>query len=285
MNFLQKSVARILGSAASNATHSSQRFHFYSLALEREITLDAYFPARYPGVAGRKYPIVLFNDGQDLSRMNFTHILENLNSQVKNIAPFIAIGIHTSERRIREYGTARQADYKGRGDLAPQYTSFVVEELLPYLRTHFSISAKAHDTAFAGFSLGGLSALDIAWAYPEIFGMAGVFSGSHWWRSSPVRPDEPDADRIMHDIVQKVPKFDKNQRFWFQCGTLDEEDDRNHNGIIDSIDDTLDLIKTMHEKGIPEKNIRYLEIENGRHEPRTWGEAMPDFLEWVFSGK
>ena len=40
-----------------------------------------------------------------------------------------------------------------------------------------------------------------------------------------MRPDAPDADRIMHDIVLKVPKFDKNQRFWFQCGTLDEEDE------------------------------------------------------------
>ncbi|MDO8365739.1 MAG: hypothetical protein Q7T20_03000 [Saprospiraceae bacterium] len=79
-----------------------------------------------------------------------------------------------------------------------------------------------------------------------------------------------------------MTKFDENQRFWFQCGTLDEEEDSNNNGIIDSIDDTLDLIKSMQEKGIPEKNIRYVEIENGRHEPWTWGEAMPDFLGWVF---
>lgn len=261
-----------------------QRFHIQSLALDRNLALDAYLPARYSGTAGRRYPLILFNDGQDLPAMHFSSVLESLNFQA-NVPDFIAIGIHTSERRIREYGTARQADYKGRGDLAPQYTSFVVEELLPYLQTHFDISTKAQDTAFAGFSLGGLSALDIAWAHPEVFGMAGVFSGSHWWRSSPVRPDAPDADRIMHDIVQKVTKFDKSQRFWFQCGTLDEENDRNHNGVIDSIDDTLDLIKTMHEKGIPERNIRYLEIENGRHEPRTWGEAMPDFLGWVLGHK
>ncbi len=85
----------------------------------------------------------------------------------------------------------------------------------------------------------------------------------------------------MHEIVQKAANFDKNQRFWFQCGTLDEEDDRNHNGIIDAIDDTLDLIRALSKKGIPEKNIRYLEMEGGRHEPGTWGEAMPDFLGWV----
>ena len=86
----------------------------------------------------------------------------------------------------------------------------------------------------------------------------------------------------MHDIIVQRLKVDKNQRFWFQCGTLDEEEDRNNNGVIDSIDDTLDLISTLKGRGILEKNIRYLEIDQGRHEPGTWGEAMPDFLGWVF---
>ncbi len=281
MNFFQKTVAKILGQSNLKAASSVHHFRFQSLALKREVAYDVYLPAGYDPAKGRKYPLILFNDGQDLPRMHFAKVLEKLGSDKKSRA-FIAIGIYTSERRIREYGTARQTDYKGRGDLAPKYTHFVVKELMPHLRDQFNVSLLAKGTAFAGFSLGGLSAMDIVWAHPEVFGAAGVFSGSHWWRSSVVRPDEPDADRIMHDIVQKVAKFDKNQRFWFQCGTLDEEEDRNNNGIIDSIDDTLDLIRALREKGIPEKNIRYLEIENGRHEPRTWGEAMPDFLGWVF---
>jgi len=35
-------------------------------------------------------------------------------------------------------------------------------------------------------------------------------------------------------------------------------------------------------KNVRDENIRYLEIEGGRHEPHTWGEAMPDFLRWAF---
>ncbi|MBK6994801.1 MAG: esterase family protein [Lewinellaceae bacterium] len=284
MNFFQKAVSKVLGHNNLEGSPAVHHFRFKSQALDREVVYDAYLPASYDPTTGQQYPLVLFNDGQDLPRMHFANVLEKLETD-KKIPPFIAIGIYTSERRIREYGTARQADYKGRGDLAPKYTHFIVEELMPHLREQFSVSLLAKDTAFAGFSLGGLSAMDIAWAHPEVFGAAGVFSGSHWWRSSAVRPDDPDADRIMHDIVQKVTKFDKNQRFWFQCGTLDEEEDRNNNGIIDSIDDTLDLIRALHEKGIPEKNIRYLEIENGRHEPGTWREAMPDFLWWLLAKK
>ena len=284
MNFFNKTVARILGHSAAETAPSIHHFRFHSAVLARDLPYDAYLPAGYDPATGHEHPLVLFNDGQDLPRMHFAEIFEDQTSGKKK-PPFIAIGIHCNERRIREYGTASQADYKGRGDLAPKYSRFILEELLPHLREQFCLSVKPKDNAFAGFSLGGLSAMDIAWAHPEVFGAAGVFSGSFWWRSVDVRPDAPDADRIMHEIIQKATKFDKNQRFWFQCGTLDEEDDRNNNGIIDSIDDTLDLIRDLHEKGFPEKNVRYLEIENGRHEPRTWGEAMPDFLGWWLGKK
>ena len=38
-------------------------------------------------------------------------------------------------------------------------------------------------------------------------------------------------------------------KFFLQCGNLDEIKDRNHNGIIDSIEDTLDLVKELENKG------------------------------------
>ena len=91
----------------------------------------------------------------------------------------------------------------------------------------------------------------------------------------------PDADRIIHDIVHQSSKND-GQRFWFEAGTDDEEDDRNNNGVIDAIDDTLALIEVLREKGYPARDIRYVEIPGGTHDPMTWGVAMPDFLAWAF---
>jgi hypothetical protein len=38
-------------------------------------------------------------------------------------------------------------------------------------------------------------------------------------------------------------------KFFFQTGVLDEAADRNNSGIIDSIDDTMDLIKELEKKG------------------------------------
>ena len=49
-------------------------------------------------------------------------------------------------------------------------------------------------------------------------------------------------------------------------------------------DDTLDLIRELRMKGCPELDVYYHEMEGGRHEPHTWGEAMPVFLKWCLGG-
>jgi hypothetical protein len=64
---------------------------------------------------------------------------------------------------------------------------------------------------------------------------------------------------------------------------MDETKDRNQNGIIDSIDDTRDLINELVSKGYnPESDIYYLEMPDGKHDVPTWGRAMPVFLRWAF---
>lgn len=284
MQSFLKTITKWLAESEPQAVVYRQQAPFSSSYLQRTVLVDLYIPPGYTEHPNRHYPVLLFNDGQDLLRMDFVQILENLIKRHR-IPPLIVAGMHASEKRIREYGTAARPDYKGRGDLALEYSKFVLKELMPFLKTHFRISDRASDTFFAGFSLGALSAIDIAWAHPELFGGAGVFSGALWWRSQAVDPADPDASRIMHHIVEHSGYCDKNQRFWFQCGTLDETDDRNNNGVIDAIDDTLDLIKALKIRGIPQENIRYLEVPEGRHEPSTWAEAMPDFLEWVLASK
>ena len=72
------------------------------------------------------------------------------------------------------------------------------------------------------------------------------------------------------------------QRFYLQTGALDEKADRNKNGIIDSIDDTLDIIKELEQIGFnKEHQIRYVELPDGKHDVSTWKRAMPEFLQWL----
>lgn len=284
MNFWQKPVETLHELLRRKSPHLRQVRHFPSRFLGREVDFDLYLPPEYHLSPGKQFPFLLFNDGQDLQTMNFAHILEH-GYYNGDFAPCIAVGVYANENRMREYGTARQPDYKGRGDKAPQFTRFVLEELLPMIEKRYRVSHEAGHRAYAGFSLGGLSAFDIAWSHPGLFGNVGVFSGALWWRWSDVDPADPDADRIIHDIVCQAPEWPAGQRYWFQCGTLDETDDRNNNGVIDAIDDTLDLIRNLKHKGCPDLDIRYLEMEGGEHNVPTWAQAMPDFLNWFLGSR
>lgn len=255
--------------------------NFPSTFLDREVVVDVYLPpGHYTTPAESGYPFVVFNDGQDLEAVRLVDTLGELWSMGR-LPHLIAVGVHAGDR-MQEYGTAHQLDYKKRGTKAADYAQFITRELLPNLHQRYHLSTDVRDAAIAGFSMGGLSALDIAWQYPQVFTKVGIFSGSLWWRSKVFRADDPDADRIAHAMIAEGP-YRVDMKFWLQTGTLDETDDRNNNGIIDSIDDTLDLIKELkkldYQEGI---DIRYLEIEGGEHNPGTWGEALPDFLGWVF---
>jgi enterochelin esterase-like enzyme len=249
--------------------------------LERDVKIDMYLPA------GVKYPaemsLLLINDGQDLPKMPFTELLEELYEQQK-IQPVLCVGIHCGAERKMEYGIASQADYLGRGAKAPAYTRFIFDELLPFLRSQYNVP-HFKEKAFAGFSLGGLMALDIVWNHPHEFSKVGVFSGSLWWRQKAYEDGYTDeADRIMHNQIKEGVAAPWLQ-FFLQTGLLDEKMDRNNNGVIDSIDDALDLIAELKKKGYSNDVIRYLEMGDGKHDVPTWAKAFPDFLEWGWGAK
>ncbi len=249
-----------------------------SVLLKREVICDVYLPPALNSAVD--VSMLLINDGQDLLTMNFVNILEELYGE-ESISPLFCIGIHCSANRKNEYGTAKFLDFKGRGTMATLYQRFIFEELFPFIKETYPLYS-FKEKSFCGFSLGGLNALDIVWNNPYEFTRAGIFSGSLWWRN--VSQDDPAFDennnRIMHSQIRNG-EYAPWLKFFFETGTLDETADRNKNGIIDSIDDTLSLIEELVLKGYdPAIDIRYLEIKEGRHDVATWGRAFPEFLRW-----
>jgi enterochelin esterase-like enzyme len=246
--------------------------------LHREVSIDVYEPAY--GEANH-FSLLLINDGQNLGEIQFAAMLDNL-VQNNKIQPVLCVGLYAGDDRKMEYGTANMLDYEGRGAKAEAYQQFVLQEVLPYVQTMFGVPA-FRQVAFAGFSLGGLSAIDAAWNHPHVFSVAGVFSGSLWWRLKALDKGYNEAtDRIMHKRIREGT-YRPGLRFYFTTGSLDETSDRNNNGIIDSIDDTLDLIEELEKKGYKSGiDIHYLNDEDGRHDIPTWGRALPHFLTWAF---
>ncbi|GAB3425060.1 alpha/beta hydrolase [Niabella aquatica] len=256
--------------------------HVQSKYLKREVELRLYAPEKVLKPAAMS--LLLINDGQDMPVMNLAQILSNLYAQ-DAIAPVLCAAITAGAERMQEYGVAGKKDYLGRGAKAGQYAKFILNELLPFIKKTCNVPA-FKETAFAGFSLGGLSALDIVWNHADIFSKVGVFSGSLWWRS--IDQNDKKYNDHKHRIMQQQirrGKYAPGLRFFFECGRLDESGDRNNNGIIDSIDDTLDHIKELLDKGYSAEDIFYLELADGKHDVTTWGEAMPVFLKWGWGEK
>jgi len=253
----------------------------HSRFLGRDVKIDFFLPGDIGDAADAC--LLLINDGQNMNELGLENILENLNTEGR-LKPMVIAAIHASSQRKMEYGTAIQADYLGRGAKAGLYTQFIRDELLPEIQKKFPLFHFG-EKAFAGFSLGGLMALDIVWNYPEEFIKAGVFSGSLWWRSLDHEDENYDDElhRIMHQQIKKG-KYHPNLKFFFSTGSLDETHDRNNNGIIDSIDDTMALIDDLESLGYNNgKDIRYLNYKDGRHDIATWARAMPEFLKWGWS--
>ncbi len=254
---------------------------FFSKYLDRTVTFRFMAPADY-WEASHRFPVLLMNDGQDFTAMKLEKTFSSA-YESNVVRPFIYIGLECNENRMQEYGTASSADFKGRGGRAKAYSRFIIEEFLPFLKKEFKVSREGKDWVYCGMSLGGLSAFDIAYRNPQFFGKIGVFSGSFWWRKKAyVKKDVADRSRILLDVIKNAPGA-SHLNFWLQTGTEDEKADRNHNGVIDSIDDTLDVIKELRAKGYSYPgDIKYVEIKGGKHDLPTWGSIFPEFVRWAF---
>jgi enterochelin esterase-like enzyme len=253
------------------------RQNIESAFLQREVTVSVILPLSY--AASETYSLLLMNDGQDFEALGLAAILGQL--QLSNaIVTVIVVGIHAGENRLSEYGTIGEADYANRGDRAGETRDFVLNELIPFLKERYLFADD--QVVYAGFSLGGLMALDSVWNHNDIFCKAAVFSGALWWRRRAIEDGYNNADRIMHSRIRDS-HYKPGLQFWFQCGGRDETDDRDGDGVIDSVQDTLECIGELERKGYRwNKDIRYLEMPLGEHNCQTWAQAMPDFLIWAF---
>lgn len=250
-----------------------------SVYLQRTVRVDLYVPVRMEQLG--HIDVLFINDGQDLLKMDF----DSLYTAVSSKHPLVVVALHAGSERRREYGVAGRPDYMNRGDKAKAYQQFVIEEV--FLLLHRVLPGRTIGHRWlAGFSLGGLSAFDLLMDEPELFDAVGVFSGSFWWRSKPLEDGyDEERDRIMHAKIRNK-RLHPHVRFFLEAGQLDEQADRNKNGIIDSIDDTMGIIYELERLGYSRSTqIFYIELEDGAHDVATWARVMPQFIQWLISPK
>ena len=225
--------------------------------------------------------LLLLNDGQDIDKLRIKFIVDSLYKK-DLIQPLIIVAIHAGNRD-EEYGVAGYPDFKNRGNRADKYAEFIDDELYAFVKKKAGVR-KFNSIGFAGTSLGGLSAFDIAWNHADKIDKVGVLSGSFWWRDKDVTSADyaDDKDRIILSYIKSSRKK-PHLKYWFYAGAKEENGDRDKDGVIDVVDDTKDLIELIKSKNIcPPSDIVYKESPDGLHEQASWSRVMPNFLVWAF---
>src|SRR5450756_1016934 len=138
-----------------------------------------YLPPSY-GDAGRRFPVLYMQDGQNLfdeatSYAGEWQVDETLEQLSREGIEAIVVGVaNAPNRRYAEYTPF--ADDQGEGGEGDRYLAFLVESVKPCVDRAFRSAPGRDQTGIAGSSLGGLISLYAFFRYPQVFGLAGVFS-------------------------------------------------------------------------------------------------------------
>lgn len=167
--------------ALKNVPHGNvQKIIFHSPSTNSERVAYVYTPAGYEkSTVGKKgkenrYPVLYLQHGwgeDETAWSNQGHanlILDNLIAEGK-VKPFIIVMTYGMTNECK-WGRMHEFDWT-------EFQKVLMDELVPYVDSHFrTIPDRAH-RAMAGLSMGGMETRMATLARPEVFGYWGLFSG------------------------------------------------------------------------------------------------------------
>jgi enterochelin esterase-like enzyme len=227
----------------SAVTHKMTRFHVYT-------------PPDYEYMAEKLPVLVLQHGGGDndaswstIGRANF--IMDNL--YAKNKAKPMVI--------VMPMGHPGEGFFMGLGIDEDPYYEQLFDEILPLVKKKYNVKEDRYSTAFAGLSMGGLQALNIALFAPEKFGYVLPLSTGYF------EPQRKILEEKYADILRN-PEINKLKLFWIAMGG--EKDIAYQNG--------LEVNKILDKYGIKYETSTY----DAGHSFITWRHNLLEFAPLLF---
>ncbi|NUT21486.1 MAG: DUF3327 domain-containing protein [Hamadaea sp.] len=152
---------------------------------------DSTFWVYQPASTADEYALALLFDGKVWDGIGVTTLFDNLIAE-QAIPPTLFVGIDSIHGLPRNQALTRP------GVLVP----FLLDELLPFVHSGWSVTSDPARTVLAGQSLGGLAAARIAFDHPDRFGRVLTQSGS-FWRAAET-PEEIDSPSLLDDFAGAV---------------------------------------------------------------------------------
>lgn len=153
--------------------------------LNRSRTLRIYVPPSYDSLPAKRYPVIYMHDGQNLFDNATAYagewgVDETMNELARTHGfEAIVVGIDNGgELRMAELSPVVHPRI-GKAE-GPEYMSFVVDVVKPFVDQHYRTLTDRASTAIIGSSMGGLISHYAINEYGPVFSKAGVFSPSYW---------------------------------------------------------------------------------------------------------
>ncbi|GGT30337.1 alpha/beta hydrolase [Nonomuraea spiralis] len=244
----------------------------HSAALGNARDVFVYLPPGYDPADG-PYPVVYLHDGQHVFAAAGLEpswrLDETLDTLITagTLPPLVAVGVsNAGDARGAEYSHVAPYPRDPHGRLAGRsYEDFLIDELMPLIRSRYAVTGAAERTAVMGSSMGGLVSYHLAFRRPEVFGLAAIMSPFLVF----VDPQTLEETPVYRRFTERGPR-----RVWLDIGGME--------GLI-TVHHARELAEQLIGLGYrPDAELRYRHDPAAPHHESAWATRAASALLHLF---
>lgn len=263
--------------SAASATGDLRLHPFPSRVFHNTRFLRVWLPPGYddPANAGRSYPVLYLNDGQNLfeAATSFTgvewQVDETADRLIREgaIPPMMIVGLDNAAKdRIREYMPRPSLHPLMLRVQGGRYPSFLIKEVMPFVAQNYRVATGPENTGLGGSSLGALIALHTVAVRPGLFGRLLLESPSLWA-----------ANRQAIRESRRVKCWP--QRVFLAAGTAETGQKDRDQSVVD---DLRELAGVLRRAGLDDERLKLVIEEGATHHESAWARRFPEALAFLF---
>jgi predicted alpha/beta superfamily hydrolase len=262
---------------AQSATGDLRLHEFRSRVFQNTRFLRVWLPSGYDAAenAGRQYPVLYLNDGQNL--FEGATAFNGVEWQVDEtgdrlicegvVPPMIFVGMdNTGRERIREYMPHRSLNPMMLRAHGTRYPAFLFKEVMPFVASHYRVASEPENTGLGGSSLGALIALYAVAVRPGVIGRLLLESPSLWA-----------SNRQLIRQSRGVKRWP--ERIFLATGTAEAGRKDKDQSVVD---DVRELAGIMRRAGLDDARLKLVIEDGATHNEAAWARRFPEALTFLF---
>jgi enterochelin esterase-like enzyme len=267
--------------------------HLQSKTYDTPVTLRVWLPPGYSNAPAShtKYPTLYMLDGQtafdECTAFHGEHELQIDETVTKlisehKIPPIIIVGIDSSTHRNYEYSPYRDSitDPHAPDPIGKQLPSFLAEEVLPFISSHYRVSDDPAHTGIGGTSLGASAALYVSLNRPDLFRLALIQSPNLMLGNGQLLRDTAfivrAPDRIAIGIGATEVNFPRIEDYLAPLGLKERDTDL---GAVKMAETLATNLKGAYFK---RPDVMLVVQPGATHSSEFWAQRLPDAIQFLY---